>query len=258
MIDLPPPPVVSMHGRVFAPAHVSVLVGERVTWRNTDTTTHLVVASEAGLDSGRIPPGAGFEHRFERAGTVRYLCTIHRGMRGVVEVASIALTGPARAVRPGAEVRLTGRAPAGTGPLTVIGPDAPATVEPAADGTFAFAVRPSRPASYRVVAGRLSSVAARVAVAPPVALAARRHGGAVSVRVHVPGQAGARVVLERHVRERFAFVALRRLTLDRHGRARIVLRTPARMRLRARLARPVGGFARARSGPVLVLRRVLV
>jgi hypothetical protein len=63
--------------------------------------------------------------------------------------------------------------------------------------------------------------------------------------VATPAQARARVVLERYVAERYGWVRLRAATLDARSSATWTLRAAAKIQLRARLAKPVGGYATA-------------
>jgi plastocyanin len=87
----------------FVPDTVRIRVGERVHWMNTSALPHTVTAhpdrvrdpgqvelpeGAEPFDSGIVLPGEGFVHRFERAGTYRYVCTPHdlAGMVGVVVV----------------------------------------------------------------------------------------------------------------------------------------------------------------------------
>lgn len=84
-----------------APA-VTVAVGGLVSWTNVGQAPHTVTASDGSFDSGIVEPGAGFEQRFEAAGTYAYLCELHPGMAGTVEVVA---TEPGSAeVVPGAPV----------------------------------------------------------------------------------------------------------------------------------------------------------
>lgn len=249
---------VAMISRAFTPSRVTVLVGERVRWSNQDNAVHTVTADDRSFDSGRLEPGTQFARPFARPGSVQYKCSLHRFMRGSVEVVAISLTGPAGAVRHGSTAGLSGRTPQPGTPVTLERLGAGAVAQAVADdeGRFSFAVPAEVPTRYRARAGGETSAVVPVDVAPSVRLAARRgSSGAISVRVHVtPPQPRALLLLERHERERFGFVRLRRLRLDAHSRARLVLRTHRRLRLRARLARPVGGFARATS-PVTVVTR---
>ena len=139
--------LVTTPGRLFSPASVTVLAGETVVWRNDDTTDHVVRADDASFESPRIEPGAQFARVFEHPGVVRYHCALHRFMRGRVSVAGIALSGPAEPLRPGAGTTLQGRAPEGTGTVTLerwspgqMTPDDVATAEPDDAVAILFAV----------------------------------------------------------------------------------------------------------------------
>jgi len=77
---------VDVKGFAFAPAQLSVRVGEKVTWRFGDSVTHTVTADDGSFDSGGHGAGDTFDHTFEQAGTVAYHCTIHESMKGTVTV----------------------------------------------------------------------------------------------------------------------------------------------------------------------------
>ena len=251
---------VGMADKAFAPGRVTVLVGERVTWTNRDDEPHTATAADRSFDSGRVDPGGVYSRRFDAPGQVAYRCTLHRFMQGSIEVVALELTPPPEPVAPGAQAELTGRAPqpGATVELERVGAGVVATTATDEEGRFHFRVGgESGPARYRARSGGLSSGTAAVVVAPQVRLAARRGKRGVSIRVHVvPPQRGATVVLERHERERFGYVPLLRrgLRLDASSRARRYVRTHRRLRLRARLSHPVGGYARSVSGVVVVPR----
>jgi plastocyanin len=65
----------------FAPETAHVRVGGTVTWRNTGSTGHTIKGP--GFFSRSIDPDDEWAHRFDRAGTYDYLCTLHPdSMRG--------------------------------------------------------------------------------------------------------------------------------------------------------------------------------
>lgn len=80
---------VVMKDITFVPADVSVAVGDTVTWTNDDTVNHDVTADDKSFssgDAGNLAPGDKFEHKFDKAGTFKYVCTVHPGMEGTVVV----------------------------------------------------------------------------------------------------------------------------------------------------------------------------
>lgn len=250
---------VGMAAKAFAPARVTVLVGERVTWTNHDNAAHTVTAVDRSFDSGSVHPGGTYTRRFSVPGQVAYRCTLHRFMQGAVEVVAVELHAP-RAVPAGKPAELTGRAPqpGAAVELERVGAGTVATTVADDEGQFRFRVDTAGgPARYRARSGGQASATVDVAVAPEVRLAARRGRHGVSIRVHVlPSQPGAGVLIERHERERFGYVPLlrRALRLDASSRGRAYVRTHRRLRLRARLTRPLAGWAQSSSGVVVVPR----
>ena len=78
---------VTMKDIKFDPSTVNVKVGDTVTWTNDDSVGHDVTSDtfKSG-DAGGIGGGQTFEHKFAKAGTFKYQCTIHPGMTGTVVV----------------------------------------------------------------------------------------------------------------------------------------------------------------------------
>jgi plastocyanin len=71
----------------FDPETVTVAVGQTVRWVNEDTIDHDAAAREgADFKSELFGKGESFEWKAERAGKVKYVCTIHPGMDGTIEV----------------------------------------------------------------------------------------------------------------------------------------------------------------------------
>jgi len=80
---------VQMADTAFTPASVTITTGSTVTWTNNDTVPHTVAFSDEGPQSSEtIDPGGTFEATFAEAGSYAYVCTLHPGMEGVVEVAA--------------------------------------------------------------------------------------------------------------------------------------------------------------------------
>jgi plastocyanin len=70
----------------FVPNPVTVSQGATVTWSNTDTTTHDMIADSGAWDSGRIAPGGNFNVTLGTKGSIPYHCSIHPGMVGTITV----------------------------------------------------------------------------------------------------------------------------------------------------------------------------
>ena len=78
---------VSIVDLAFEPATVRLVAGGTVTWRHNGVAPHTVTAEDSSFDSGLVRAGGTFSHRFDRAGTFRYVCAFHPGMAGTVEIA---------------------------------------------------------------------------------------------------------------------------------------------------------------------------
>jgi plastocyanin len=70
----------------FDPERIRVTEGGTVTWRFAGRTPHTVTALDGGFDSGIRDSGDSFAYTFEAAGTYEYVCVLHPGMAGHVEV----------------------------------------------------------------------------------------------------------------------------------------------------------------------------
>ena len=71
----------------FDPKAVTVKVGQKVTWTNDDQPDHNVTSdSGASFKSKDFGNGGTFSFTPEKAGTIKYVCTIHPGMDGTLTV----------------------------------------------------------------------------------------------------------------------------------------------------------------------------
>ena len=73
----------------FSPATVTVAKGGTVKWANDDSVGHDVTADDGSFKSGSpggLSSGDTFSHKFAKAGTFKYVCTVHSGMKGTVLV----------------------------------------------------------------------------------------------------------------------------------------------------------------------------
>ena len=68
----------------FNPSSLTVKAGTTVTWTNKDSATHTVTGS--GWESGELPTGTTYSHKFDTAGTYAYHCSIHPSMTGTIIV----------------------------------------------------------------------------------------------------------------------------------------------------------------------------
>ena len=93
-------PSVSMAGRAFSPATVTIAAGGSVTFRNDDDRAHTVTAKDGAFNSGPIGEGGSWKRTFKQAGTFSYLCAIHPEMTGKVVVKGSGGSAPAPAATP--------------------------------------------------------------------------------------------------------------------------------------------------------------
>jgi plastocyanin len=80
---------VVMQTLAFKPVVVRARVGQRIVWRNDDSTRHNVTyVSGPRFHSSRplLAPGATFSLRLAHPGTMRYVCTLHPWMTGTILV----------------------------------------------------------------------------------------------------------------------------------------------------------------------------
>ena len=77
---------VAIDGVAFAPATLTVKVGETVVWVNKDPFPHTVTSQIGGFDSHDIAPDQSWSSTTTRAGVFPYLCTLHPTMRATLTV----------------------------------------------------------------------------------------------------------------------------------------------------------------------------
>ena len=143
-----PTRTVAMPGKLYEPAALDVLVGTTVTWKNDDSTNHTVTADEDAFSSGYVPPGGSFTFTFATQGHYAFHCTIHRFMRGTVDVFGLVLAGPEGPVTSGRRVVFAGLAPPGAESVTLRGGAGERTVRARPDGSFALGVDVVDPGSF--------------------------------------------------------------------------------------------------------------
>jgi plastocyanin len=246
------------------PAHIDVVAGDTVMWTNDSVRTHTATADDESFDSDRLGTGQTFSRRFDATGEVPYHCKLHPIIRGVVGVHDLLLQAPSTAAPSKRPFALSGRAssalPAGT-PVSLeadggagFAPVAAATLR--ADGTFVASFVPAATATYRAVAGGLTSPSVDLLVLDRrIALSAARAGGRVVLRTTVtPAAPRGRVVLQLFLPERFGWWPVQRARLDASSSARFAVRTRRRLQAGVVLTLPDGATRQAVSRPVHVGR----
>ena len=242
---------ISLPGKLYAPAHATVLVGTTVTWRNADSTNHTVTDVGDAFDSGYLAAGGSFSFTFARPGHYAYHCQIHRFMKGVVDVFSLVLTGPENPVAVGRQVVVAGLAPAGTATVTLVRVGAgepPRTVKARPDGSFTVRFRASAPGAYRATVGPATSPLVKIRVVPRVTTV--RVGTSLRVATE-PARPGARVVLQSYERDYFTWRTIVRTRFDSGSRARFAIPPGRPIRLRV-VVRGESGWSDASSPAILL------
>ena len=78
---------VSVQDNTFKPGNIKVKAGDTVTFTNDGAVAHTVTATDgADFDSGTLAPGKTFSFVAAGHGKISYVCTIHPGMQGTIEV----------------------------------------------------------------------------------------------------------------------------------------------------------------------------
>jgi plastocyanin len=78
---------VTMKDIAFKPSSLKVKVGDTVTWVNEDAVEHNVTATTgAKFRSELFGKGKTYEYKATKAGTIKYVCTVHPGMEGTLTV----------------------------------------------------------------------------------------------------------------------------------------------------------------------------
>jgi len=81
-----PKPDVKIAGFLFGPNKLAGTVGQPVTWVNEDDSPHQVTIVSTKERSPILVKGQSHVMAFNTAGTYEYICGLHPGMKGAVEV----------------------------------------------------------------------------------------------------------------------------------------------------------------------------
>lgn len=122
---------VSIQDYFFSPKTVTIDVGETVKWTNAKTSEDHTATGDS-FDSGVLKAGKSYTHKFSKAGSFDYVCTIHPNMTGKVVVKSASASGGSGAGEsssdggvsdPSSESSGTGTGTGSTGSLPYTGQD---------------------------------------------------------------------------------------------------------------------------------------
>ena len=79
---------VGMKDIKFVPEKIRVKVGQKIVWTNNESIPHNVTATDgADFASDTLQKDDTFDYTPTKAGTIKYVCTIHTGQNGEIEVA---------------------------------------------------------------------------------------------------------------------------------------------------------------------------
>lgn len=81
--------IVVMKNFDFSPMSLAVRAGTTVIWKNTDGEPHTVVSVDGTFRSPALDQDDTFAFKFDRAGTYKYVCSIHPRMTGTISVAAV-------------------------------------------------------------------------------------------------------------------------------------------------------------------------
>ncbi len=78
---------VGMKDIKFVPDNITAKVGQKIVWTNNEAIPHNVTATDgADFESETLQQNDTYEYTPTKAGTIKYVCTIHSGQNGEIEV----------------------------------------------------------------------------------------------------------------------------------------------------------------------------
>ena len=253
----------------FTPANVTVQLGDTVTWRNSDTASHQVVADNGSFASQVLKPGESYSVTFTSTGRVNYHDEFAKSHKGSVTTAgapaSLTLNASSTTVVYGSGVTLSGQTsgqitnepvtltsqPVGKGTQSV------ATTMTSTSGTFQFGVTPTIQTAYQAHWRTGNSPNVTVNVAPRVGFG--RIGSRYNVKVTSDLSYGGNYVwVQRKGPFGGSWTNSKRVFLNDSSRASFLLRIPkGRSYLRVVLPQTQAGtgYVAGLSRTILVTRR---
>jgi plastocyanin len=218
----------------FTPASSSIQLGDTVTWRNSDTATHQVVADDGTFASPVLKTGETYSFTFQKTGRTAYHDEFAKTRKGSVTVtgspASVTLNPSATTIVYGANVALNGQTSGQitNEPVTLTsqpfgkGTQSVATTTTTANGAFGFAVAPSIQTSYQAHWRTGNSPNVTVNVAPRVGFG--RIGTRYTVKVTSDLSYGGRYVMVQRKGPFGSWTNVKRVFLNDSSRAAFTLR----------------------------------
>jgi plastocyanin len=259
----------------FVPATVTINQDDSITWTNTDTIDHQVVANGGSFASPILKAGKSWTRTFRSGGTFRYHDALHPTLKGTVTVRGappqVTLATSAPVVKFGGTVTLTGTVSNKKAGETVTIVQLPygqttkqvvATLQTTTGGAFSFTVSPQLNTMYQAQWKTLES-SVTVQVQPAIKLPFVSKSGYFHFYVTAGTSfAGRTVYLQRFTLAR-VWVNIRALTLgSKSGRlisVRFVRSLVPRGRWSIRVFMPAsemgGGYLDGWSGTQPVVRR---
>src|SRR5437868_3127180 len=235
----------------FVPANAKITAGESVTWHNSDTRTHQVVANGGQYASPILAPGQTYTHTFSNGGTYKYHDALHTALKGTVTVAGappqITLSTSAAIVKYGGQVTLSGTVSNKKSGETVTLLAQPAnqsskqvmaTLQTGSGGTFSFNATPQLNTLYQAQ-WKSSESSVTVQVMPMIKLPTAVRGKFHFYVVAATSFAGHYVFLQRYSTTLHQWLSYRRLVLGvKSGRTFPVTYAPRHARTSLRIYLP--------------------
>ncbi|WP_409465679.1 cupredoxin family copper-binding protein [Amycolatopsis sp. GA6-003] len=138
---------VMMQDYAYAPASLTVRVGDTVTWIQHDTAPHDVVTTSApvAFRSPQLSQGQSWNYTFRTPGTYSYYCSVHPDMRAQVIVQPAPAAPPPPPVTRSSAAAPVSRPAAAPSRTAAVAPPV-ASAPPSSSSTVASPVAPSQPA----------------------------------------------------------------------------------------------------------------
>jgi plastocyanin len=218
----------------FTPTATTAAVGDTVTWKNADTATHQVVASDGSFASPALKSGESYSFTFQKAGKFTYNDAYATSHKGTVTVsappANVSLSVDTQTIVYGGSATVSGTVtnqltnepvmltsqPYGKGTQSL------ASTTTQSNGSFSFGVSPTIQTAYQAHWRTTNSPAVTVNVAPRVGFG--RVGRFYRVRVASDLDYGGRFVLVQRRSEFGAWRSVKRVYLNGASAATFSLR----------------------------------